>query len=45
MALCTKCGAIFSDEDMRMNRHKCRPENIAVTGKEKLPVTTTSDVL
>jgi hypothetical protein len=32
MSLCTKCGVILHDADMRT--HECNPENVPVKGVE-----------
>jgi hypothetical protein len=41
MAICTKCGAIFSDEDEA--NHVCNPEDIPQKGETLRSVTTTSE--
>lgn len=38
MALCLRCGAVLHEDDLI--KHKCKSENLAVKGKEKIPTTT-----
>lgn len=42
MAICTKCGAIMHDKDMR--KHKCDAADLVAEGFIKKPTTTTTEM-
>lgn len=34
MAICTRCGTVFNDEDFLLNKHSCKLQDIPPKGKQ-----------